>query len=417
MINKKVAFFLILLTIIVSILIIIVPVILINQIQNEKDVVSTIIIDGDLSFENIVIKNHWEGEGTEDNPYIIEGLSLKGNGSNFGLLINNVSRYFIINECSINRCKVGIFLNNSENGVIKNSEFLDGIWSGIEIITSNKISVINNSFSSIFWASIEGLNSNYLIFKGNEIIYGELGINLINSSYCQIEENSFSYNQYRGISIKNSFNNSIYNNYIRYGREYGIYCFNTKNDSINRNKIYNNGIYGIYLSDSKNNSINENSIISFKLSGLYIRFSYYITIYNNSISSYQGKCIYVYYSNKTFIKNNTLSNSERGIHIKGGFFHEIEKNNLYNIYYIEIILQDTQENKFFQNNLKSWADYSFLLSNSHKNDIINNSIYSDLYGIYFKRSSFNNVSLNTFHCVINIYEKNSYNNTISNNFS
>lgn len=414
--NKKIAFLLINLLIIASIFTIIIPFILINQNYRQEFFTPPFFIDGNLNFDQMAIENNWKGDGTESNPYVIENLTIKDDNSKYGISINNVSKFFIINNCFIRKSKFGILINNSKNGIIKKCTFLDETWSGIEIINSNSIIIINNSFSSIFWASIEILNSNNSKLEENDINKGFNGINLINISFCLIQENFLYDNDYGGISIKNSFNNTIDNNYFVHGKKYGVYSYNSINNLIQSNQILRNEYYGIFISTSNHTFLNKNFIEDNRYFGIYLQHSLDLSINQNFINSREGTCIYIRNSNKTIVNDNILSNSIKGIDIREGFFNEINENCLSNINYTEILLKDSKKNKFFKNNLNAECDYGFYLLFSNENEIIKNSIYSNANGIYLKNSCFNNISLNLFNnCGIIINEEDSSNNGIAHN--
>ncbi|MEM3567314.1 MAG: hypothetical protein QXS83_01950 [Thermoplasmata archaeon] len=57
-------------------------------------------IVGDEDFARQAAMNNWPGNGTECNPYIIEGYEIDGNGSN-AIWIENTSVHFIIRNCNL----------------------------------------------------------------------------------------------------------------------------------------------------------------------------------------------------------------------------------------------------------------------------------------------------------------------------
>ena len=106
----------------------------INQDVDDRVIFNPININGNIHFEEFTNQNNWTGEGTKENPYIIENLRIEDDNSDFGISIHNVSKYFVIDNCFIGKSKFGVLLNNCQNGNIKNSEFLELKWSGIEIL-------------------------------------------------------------------------------------------------------------------------------------------------------------------------------------------------------------------------------------------------------------------------------------------
>ena len=69
------------------------------------------------------------GNGTEDNPYIIEGWEISGLNSGFCIFIGNTTQHFVIENCSLSGAyrtvwttyysNSGIHLYNVTNGTIK----------------------------------------------------------------------------------------------------------------------------------------------------------------------------------------------------------------------------------------------------------------------------------------------------------
>jgi len=77
-------------------------------------------IDGDSDFDNQAASEGWDGSGTRDDPYIIEGYSITSTDSTLPIHILNTTRYFSIVNCTItleesSTARYGIYLRNITN--------------------------------------------------------------------------------------------------------------------------------------------------------------------------------------------------------------------------------------------------------------------------------------------------------------
>jgi parallel beta-helix repeat protein len=373
----------------------------------------TIHINGDADFINQVAIEGWFGNGTEENPYIIEGYEI--NSNLYGIEIKSTTAFFIIRDSRIlngvenNHC--GIYLSNVTNGIIENC-------------------IIENNLNGI----ILSYTNNNLIINNNILSNNHNGILLFNSSQNIIRTNNISSNGLEGVYITKSFwiditSNNISNNEKDISVEYssGVY-------------IANNTIIGnnISLSSSTETNISNNSMIS---SGIIIKgdqleqWNTHNIDNNNSIN---GRPIY-YWKNQmggvvplnagqiilancsnVKIENQELNNSPVGITL--GFSSSnnitsniISSNNKYGIY-----LHSSSGNAIISNTVTD-SGWNIHLYNSNANTIkentISNTIFSLIFmGIHLEHSDRNNITNNT---AINnwygVYLFSSINNNITNN--
>jgi len=81
----------------------------------------------------------------------------------------------------------------------------------------------------------------------NEIFSGNSGVHAFQSSFIEIENNSMSKNELRGVSISRSNNISVNNNAVTYNDEHGIRIYKSDNVSAENNTITFNLKDGIYI--------------------------------------------------------------------------------------------------------------------------------------------------------------------------
>jgi len=164
------------------------------------------------------------------------------------------------NNCSNNGGE-GIYLrfNSQYNEIINNtcSYNVNGIylWFTSENNTLENNTCSNNDLNGIYIA-----HSNSNIIRNNTATDNNVGINTSVSSSQEIMWNNCSHNDI-GIELTSTNYCNITNNTISYNTRYGISLISTDYVNITYNEIFNNGDYGVYLgTDADYNSIHHNNI-------------------------------------------------------------------------------------------------------------------------------------------------------------
>jgi len=228
-------------------------------------------ISGNDDFESQAANESWPGDGTEQNPYIIAGYEIDGNGGSSGISVEYTDVWFVIRNCKVwNATNIyttpfgsGIFLNKVTHGTL----------------SSNNCS--GNSRAGIFM-----VDSNYINITSNICLNNKNGIYLFNSNnYNYISNNTCSGNSDAGIDISGDHNNITNNNCS--GNRIGIFVLGS-NTVINNNRCYSNSFKGICY-DGSNTEIRHNVCVSNE--------------YGIDISGHQNTIMY----------NNCSWNDERGI--------------------------------------------------------------------------------------------------------
>ena len=382
------------------------------------------------------------GNGTEENPYIIENWEINGGGANNGIYISFTDSYFIIRNCYIHNTKdlsgnlYGILLNSVDNGIIEDCLIKNNNY-GIYMNSCSNFYIINNNFSSSD-NGIQASSSSYTIF-GDNIFKGISGnsLNIQLSYYNTISNNYFMHNNGGVIGIRSSnqnqvFNNKcynsgggislyhdshfnlVYNNDITNSTDRAIFCYGNNNTIFN-NSIYNNDGEGIYVWTDHDNVITNNTIIGNNLTGIVIRSSDRNLVSNN-LCQYTGQINYFYDqngislrgSNHNIITNNICNNNMGcGILVYQTSSYNTIENNICN-YNNEtgivvcqesnnLIISDNLCNSNFIHGIQQWQ--------SSKNLIKDNKLFDNrIDGIEFWRSDFTTVTNNEMKkCGIFIY--------------
>ncbi|TKJ16594.1 MAG: hypothetical protein CEE43_19660 [Promethearchaeota archaeon Loki_b32] len=207
------------------------------------------------------------GNGTYENPFIIEDLIIEVDGPQNCIIINNTDVFFKIQNCTLKNSglatdKTAIRFNNVSYGSILNNTIN---LARIFLIDSHNNSIYGNNFTD------------------------DSGIFLSLSN-----NNTISYNSLTGctyIHLLYSDNNKILNNYIQ-NCTMGIRFLHSSDNIIMGNEIYDCQDYGIVLwSESKNNQIIENYIYNngnkTGVNQIYIDFDSTGTILSGNIYEYR----------------------------------------------------------------------------------------------------------------------------------
>ena len=144
------------------------------------------------------VSQGWPGEGTHEDPYVIEGLSIMTYYSEpTGIIIHNTRANFTIQNCTIVDYDdtidgTGIDLANVTNGVIFNNTFPLGQY-GVHIQNCSHCSLFNSSFTQ-FSEAVHVEESSDLTIAQNLLIGPDTGINLLSAEFSTVRNNTLNNN-------------------------------------------------------------------------------------------------------------------------------------------------------------------------------------------------------------------------------
>ena len=222
---------------------------------------------GDYNWTEAVAQPWCSGNGSLLNPYLLENITIDGNGNGFCISIQNSDVYFEIRNCDLfnagsSSSDSAIVLYNVENAKILGNNLTDNNVIGIKTENSH-----NNTFI------------------GNNASDTTVGFSLHNSDFNLISKNTVMNCIETGISVHTySNNNSITGNTVIGCNVYGILIFwYSHNNTVSGNAVVDNtrGITMYYYSQENrifDNIVEDNSI------GVSIRFSNSTknTVYSNT---------------------------------------------------------------------------------------------------------------------------------------
>ncbi len=212
-------------------------------------------IDGNSDFAAQAAAEGWPGDGSEWDPYVIEGYEIDGTGHGYGIYVGNTTVHFVVRGCYVHNASghlygrhyhrdAGIYINNVQKGILE-----DNIAS-------------SNGHGILLWNSSRTMvDNNTLIYNAHISIY--LGLSTSNV----IIQNNISHNVAEGISLSGSNNNTIIKNTLS-NNVFGISLAHSVENTIIHNKIYHekgSSGPGISLQHSDNNFINNNTISNYRI--------------------------------------------------------------------------------------------------------------------------------------------------------
>jgi parallel beta-helix repeat protein len=182
----------------------------------------------------------WPGDGSQETPYIIEGLEIISEGT--CILIFNTDVHFIIRNCIL----------SSQTNVVTNCVRLSHVSNGaIENCT------ISNSYIGITLIAPDDC-----IFSNNTLTgCEEIGILLSSGDNCTLSDNRVINCEGYGFYVQYSHNTTIINNVVTDCSRFGLYITSTANCTFINNTLENGG-FGIagdlqyWIHDFSDNTVN-----------------------------------------------------------------------------------------------------------------------------------------------------------------
>jgi parallel beta-helix repeat protein len=174
---------------------------------------SGIYIKGNEDFKG---KYDFEGEGTLDDPFIIEGLQLTVRG--YGIRIRGTTSYFIIRDCEFEGYNQGwggtaIYFSRVENGVVENCAFTN-MNRALVIHKSENIVIQENEFNSLM-TGVRIKHSSSIQVSNNEIANNQwIGLYIAYSYDCIATENMIVNNKGLGVMLYDSGSCTLFGNYF-----------------------------------------------------------------------------------------------------------------------------------------------------------------------------------------------------------
>ena len=234
----------------------------------------------------------WPGEGTVDEPYVIEGLNITS--SSTCISISDTRVYFEIRNCLISSPSIsdntGIHINNATHGRIYDC-VIDSHSSGIHLQRSDYCELMNNY----------AINSS------------ESGIHLSFTNDCTLFQNTANFNLIHGFLLESAFNTTLIQN-TAYDNLINGYHFegSSTHCTLIRNEASENSDNGFYFYHSHFTKLIDNYAVGNSAAGFYADYAYYSDFNNNTVSNNEHGVVVVHSDYCEFYFNTAIENDNYG---------------------------------------------------------------------------------------------------------
>jgi len=240
-----------------------------------------IIIDGNLDFHQTAIENNFTGDGSLNDPYVIENYEISA-AIEHGVLIKNTNLHFIIRDVTVNDSILnkhcGFYLENVTHGRLEDNTAYNNQY-GFYLKNSFNNTLITNT--AIGNTNGLMLDCSYLnILTANIIIDNRHGFSLESSYNNIISGNEVINNTYLGFYLRSSYNNILTEN-LATGNLNGFTLSYSDLNNFTNNTANNNDQHGFRLSFSHYNNLIENTASYNQKYGIYLEESTFNVITGN----------------------------------------------------------------------------------------------------------------------------------------
>ena len=317
----------------------------------------------------------FQGNGTADNPYIIEGLNIT-TAQVLGIGISFTSKFFIIRNCHVEA---------EGNGIT------------IRAVADGTASIVNNTCINTPMGIVLSRTS-FSIISNNTCLNNEQGILVLDAPSTLISNNKCIDNNYRGIYVEYSDSSILSDNEITKS-EYGIYTEESPFLTITNNTCYKN-TYGMQVRYSPSSTINNNNCSNNK-EGILLRYSRSVLLTNNTCNFNNGAILIFYDSQNpaltqpgnVILRNNNCANNNLGIWLEDAEDSILTGNhcngNTKGIYLLR------SRSSSVTNNTCNDNDQGLTLDHSSVIPVVNNSFYNNNRSIVIYNSGATTLTNNT----------------------
>ncbi|MFX1281408.1 MAG: NosD domain-containing protein [Promethearchaeota archaeon] len=222
---------------------------------------------GDYTWKEASRQWWCEGSGTSEDPYIIEYISINGEGSISCLTIQNSDAYFIIKDCRFYNTEIidniagaALVVDSATNGKLLSNDCYNNENVGISIRNSEGIQVLENTCMENAWGigltggfgTGVGLISNTLVENNVCIKNSQYGIVIWDNAENNIVTDNICSENLGGIILAYNVDyNIISDNFCQENTGSGIVIvYDVEYNFVTENLCSQNGGVGIYLNGS-----------------------------------------------------------------------------------------------------------------------------------------------------------------------
>ncbi len=337
------------------------------------------------------VSQGWPGSGTEADPYVIEGLNITS--SDDCIFIHDTSAYFVIRNCILTGSPstngAGIRLENMTAGTISQCDISANLV-GVDVQDSIFINIVNNTISSNW----------------------DTGIVISDSYYISLENNTIASNMEYGVTLYASSKNNLTDNTFLSTGNFGVEIASSTDNNLTGNTFVECGVFidGWVRSDW-HQFISPDNLVN----GLPIGF--FVNKTGGTIDGSQYGQVIIVNGTDLLVDGGTFSNVSIGIEL--GFSTGVTISNVVvsqGAY--DISIRDSHNITMVDSTIESGKERGMELRSSSNCTLINNTFTSnEAYGLSIISSSHNTLYNNTFmlNNRVGVYLESSFNNTLANN--
>lgn len=199
-------------------------------VDDLREVPVYIWIDSDEEFRSMAALLGIPGNGSADNPYVLEGLSIDAQSRGAGVYIGNTTAHFVIRGCSISNASdagsifapgAAISLFNVSSGIVCENS-LTGSKHGLGLYGCKNIVISGNNLSNNSGAGLFVVSSQECTVADNMFGWNNgYGLEMRSSSGCTITENIFNRNNGAGSghdpNIVQAYDDTVNNSWYKGG--------------------------------------------------------------------------------------------------------------------------------------------------------------------------------------------------------
>ncbi len=388
-------------------------------------------IYGDDDFNDTAVSEGWEGDGSPEDPFLIQGYEITNDEDL--IYISSTRYHFKILDCNLTYAWSAVYLYNVSNGVIENC-LMDIPDYGVYMYNVTNIDVIGCDINAIQG----GVHMQYAIdcsiqsciiqgVPGSQAgIYGAWceGTNLFNNTIFEFDNHGIFFGGSYDMDI---LNNTLYwNEGVGMGPTCGIYLIESELAYIFGNNITENADNGITLSVADDVTITSNHIVDNWIHGVYVEFSNACLIQDNFIAGHgdgiiEGPAcgILTYfsdycqiignefwwnaltsvslgYSEFCYVSSNYMNHSfDHGLWVYNSPNATIEENEIYNAYALGsgppacgILVEASDDTSLLYNVLGHNSENGITIISSSGGEVTGNTIFdSEYFGMFLGEAS------------------------------
>jgi nitrous oxidase accessory protein NosD len=302
------------------------------------------------------------GLGTEEEPYVIENVTINANSGETAIKIVDSDKFFSINNCTLNslsadrgirldniiygeikscqieRFSFGVTYNNVNNTCMIENDIYDNLIEGCYVMHSNFNQFALNNIRDHTGAGLApaiyiGGSSCYNNFTDNILINNKRGVYIVDqSNFNEFRVNQIWNNSQNGIEVSGSDYNMFYDNNISTNSIHGIvFNYDSSHNHVQVNSFMDNGFSGVALMNNASNNEIENNEFESNGNGVYIysnvRKTEHNIIVNNEILNSDAYGIYFWGNGHEVSSNQILNNTIKNSVSTGIYFRDITPNN------------------------------------------------------------------------------------------